>query len=94
MDTLLGVSSQDYGAAVGQPVIRGMTGVRVRILNNGFVVQDVSAMGGDHLNEVDLNEVSQIEVVRGPSSLLYAKGTVGGVINLSLIHISEPTRHV
>ena len=82
LDTLLGVSSQDYGAAVGQPVIRGMTGVRVRILNNGFVVQDVSAMGGDHLNEVDLNGVSQIEVVRGPSSLLYAKGTVGGVINI------------
>ena len=62
LDTL-GVSSQDYGAAVGQPVIRGMTGVRVRILNNGFVVQDVSAMGGDHLNEVDLNGVSQIEVL-------------------------------
>ena len=59
-----------------------MTGVRVRILNNGFVVQDVSSMGGDHLNEVDLNGVSQIEVVRGPSSLLYAKGTVGGVINI------------
>ena len=37
LDDLLGVSSQDYGAAVGRPVIRGMSGTRVKILNNGFV---------------------------------------------------------
>jgi len=82
LDDLLGVSSQDYGAAVGRPVIRGMTGTRVKILNNGFVVQDVSGMGGDHANEIDFNDIKQVEIVRGPSSLLYAKGTVGGIINI------------
>ena len=82
LDELLGVSSQDYGAAVGRPVIRGMTGTRVKILNNGFVVQDVSGMGGDHTNEIDFNDIKQVEIVRGPSSLLYAKGTVGGIINI------------
>ena len=82
LDDLLGVSSQDYGAAVGRPVIRGMTGTRVKILNNGFVVQDVSGMGGDHTNEIDFNDIKQVEIVRGPSSLLYAKGTVGGIINI------------
>ena len=82
LDDLLGVSSQDYGAAVGRPVIRGMSGTRVKILNNGFVVQDVSGMGGDHANEIDFNDIKQVEIVRGPSSLLYAKGTVGGIINI------------
>ncbi|GIR11188.1 MAG: hypothetical protein CM15mP22_6080 [Gammaproteobacteria bacterium] len=39
-------------------------------------------MGADHLNEIDLFNVSQIEIIRGPSSLLYAKGALGGVINV------------
>ena len=82
LGNLLGVSSMDYGAAVGQPIIRGMSGSRVKVLNNGMVVRDVSGLGGDHLNEVDLNDVQQIEVVRGPSSLLYSNGTIGGIINV------------
>jgi len=79
---LLGVNSSDFGPAVGQPVIRGMGGTRVRILSNGKLVRDVSGLGTDHLNDVDLNDISQIEVVRGPSSLLYSNGTMGGIINI------------
>ena len=82
LDGLLGVTSTDYGPAVGQPVIRGMSGNRVKVLNNGMVVRDVSGIGGDHINDVDLNDIQQIEVVRGPSSLLYSNGTVGGIINI------------
>ena len=41
INNLLGVSSTDYGSAVGQPVIRGMSGKRVNILNNGMVIRDV-----------------------------------------------------
>ena len=66
LDGLLGVSSADYGSGVGQPIIRGMSGNRVKVLNNGMVVRDVAGIGADHVNDVDLN--------------------------LSLIHISEPTR--
>ena len=82
IDSYLGVSIADYGAAVGQPIIRGMSGPRVKILKNGMVNRDVSGLGVDHLNDVDLNDISQIEIVKGPSSLLYANGTIGGIINV------------
>ena len=82
LDGLLGVSSADYGSGVGQPIIRGMSGNRVKILNNGMVVRDVAGIGVDHVNDVDLNNIQQIEIVRGPSSLLYANGTIGGIINI------------
>ena len=44
--------------------------------------RDVSGLGVDHLNDVDLNDISQVEIVKGPSSLLYANGTIGGIINV------------
>ena len=79
---LVGVSSSDYGTAVGQPIIRGMSGSRVKILNNGVVIRDVSGLGPDHVIDADLNDIQQIEIVRGPSSLLYANGTIGGIVNI------------
>ena len=82
IDSYLGISIADYGSAVGQPIIRGMSGPRVKILKNGMVNRDVSGLGADHLNDVDLNDVQQIEIVKGPSSLLYANGTIGGIINV------------
>jgi len=82
IDGLVGVSTSDFGASVGQPVIRGLGGSRVKVLNNGKVVRDVSALGPDHLNQIDLGHLEQIEIVRGPSSLLYANGAVGGIVNI------------
>ena len=82
VDSYLGVSIADYGSAVGQPIIRGMSGPRVKILKNGMVNRDVSGLGVDHLNDLDLNDVQQVEIVKGPSSLLYANGTIGGIINV------------
>ena len=82
LNDLLGVSSADYGSGVGQPIIRGMSGSRVKILDNGLVNRDVSGLGADHINDVDLSNVQQIEVIRGPSSLLYTNGTIGGIVNI------------
>ena len=82
IDRYLGISIADYGSAVGQPIIRGMSGSRVKILKNGIVNRDVSFVGADHLNDLDLNDISQIEIVKGPSSLLYANGSIGGIINV------------
>ncbi len=82
LDDYAGIASSDYGAAVGQPVIRGLSGDRVKILSNSVPVRDVSGIGADHLNEVDLSNVQQIEIAKGPASLLYASGTAGGIINI------------
>ena len=82
LSALAGVSSNNFGPAVGQPVIRGMSGNRVKLLQNGMVIRDVSGIGPDHANDVDLNNVQQIEVIRGASSLLYSNGASGGVINI------------
>ena len=99
IDSYLGVSIADYGATVGQPIIRGMSGPRVKILKNGMVNRDVSGLGVDHLNDIDLNDVQQIEIVKGPSSLLYANGTTGGIINvvdnaIATMDIEEPLINV
>ena len=82
LDNLLGVQSSDFGVAVGHPIIRGLSGKRVRIMNNGKTLRDVSTVGDDHMDEVDLNDIQQIEIVRGPSSLLYSSGSVGGIVNI------------
>ncbi len=82
VDSYLGVSIADFGAAVGQPIIRGMSGPRVKVLKNSLVNRDVSGLGADHLNDIDLNDLEQVEIIKGPSSLLYANGTSGGIINV------------
>ena len=82
LESYPGVSSRDFGAAVGQPVIRGMSGDRVKILSDGLVTRDVSGIGEDHVSDVDLTNVEQIEVIRGPASLLYANGSMGGIVNV------------
>jgi len=82
LDDLLGVGTSDYGSAVGHPIIRGLGGTRVKVMRNGRVNRDASGLGADHPVEIDFNNIQQIEVVRGPSSLFYANGTSGGIINI------------
>ena len=82
LDGLTGVGSADYGAAIGQPIIRGMSGARIKVLNNGLVVRDVAGIGADHPNDIDLSNITQVEIVKGPASMLYANGTIGGIINI------------
>jgi Outer membrane cobalamin receptor protein len=62
LDNLLGVSNADFGPAIGQPIIRGMSGSRVKVLSNGMVVRDVSTLGPDHPNNIDLSNAEQVEV--------------------------------
>ena len=82
IDSLVGVATADFGAVAGQPIIRGLGGTRVKVLNNGTVVRDVSALGPDHAIDVSLSDLEQIEIVRGPSALMYSNGSVGGIINV------------
>lgn len=84
-DTLqneLGITSQSFGAGVGSPVIRGQAGPRVRVMQNSLGNNDVSALSPDHANGVDPIIAERIEVLRGPSTLLYGNGAIGGVVNV------------
>ena len=86
---LSGVNNADYGAAVGQPSIRGLTGNRTKILSNNITVNDLSSLSADHINNVDLNNISHIEVLRGPSSIFTYGGTSGGIVNVISDIISD-----
>ncbi len=84
-DTLkneIGVNSASFGTAVGQPIIRGQTGNRVNILQNGVGVTDASNVSPDHANGVEAVLAERLEVIRGPSTLLYGSGSIGGVVNV------------
>jgi iron complex outermembrane receptor protein len=77
-----GVHANYYGPVASSPVIRGLDGPRVRILNNGLDTADVSRIGPDHAISADAITAQQIEVLRGPATLLYGSGAIGGVINV------------
>ena len=77
-----GISSSGYGAAVSRPVIRGLGGSRVAVLEDGMDAVDASSISPDHAVAVHLQGASQIEVLRGPATLLYGSGAFGGVVNV------------
>ena len=77
-----GITSQSFGAGVGTPVIRGQSGPRVRVLQNSLGSNDVSSLSPDHANGVEPILVERIDVLRGPSTLLYGSGAIGGVVNV------------
>ena len=82
IDSLVGVATADMGAVAGQPIIRGLSGTRVKVLNNGTVIRDVSGLGPDHAIDASLSDLQQIEIVRGPSALMYSNGSLGGIVNV------------
>lgn len=77
-----GLSSASFGPAVGQPVVRGQQGVRVSVLQNSLLVGDASSLSADHGIAVEPLLADSIEVLRGPSTLLYGGGAIGGVVNV------------
>ncbi|MEO6244676.1 MAG: TonB-dependent receptor plug domain-containing protein, partial [Opitutaceae bacterium] len=77
-----GVSSTYYGPGASRPVIRGLGGDRVRVLDNGVGALDASNVSPDHNTAVEPLFASRIEVLRGPSTLLYGSSAVGGAVNV------------
>ncbi|MCR6497171.1 Plug domain-containing protein [Thermomonas sp. S9] len=69
-----GVQSSNFGPGVGRPIIRGMDGPRVAILSGGLSSQDVSTVSQDHAPAIEPFLADQIEVLKGPSTLLYGSG--------------------
>jgi iron complex outermembrane receptor protein len=77
-----GLAVSSVGPATARPVIRGLGGDRVLVLEDGARVGDLSSTSSDHALSVDPLNAHRIEVVRGPTALLYGSNAIGGVINL------------
>ena len=78
-----GISSNQFGAGTSRPVIRGQDGPRIKILQNSSENIDVYTLSPDHAVTVDPALAKQVEVIRGPSTLLFGAGTVGGLVNVT-----------
>lgn len=78
----LGVQSSAYGPGAGRPIIRGMDSARVRITESGLGVADVSGASPDHRVAADTLNARQVEILRGPATLLYGSGAIGGLVNI------------
>ncbi len=77
-----GVNSSYFGPVSSSPIIRGLDGPRVKILQNGLDASDASRIGPDHVVSTESSNATQIEVLRGPATLLYGSGAIGGVVNV------------
>ena len=87
-----GVAARSFGPAPARPVIRGLDGDRVQILQDGQRMGDLSSQSGDHGVAVNPAAASRIDVVRGPATLLYGANAVGGLVNVITEDI--PTRPI
>jgi iron complex outermembrane receptor protein len=77
-----GVASRSFGPAPARPVVRGLDGDRVQILQDGQRMGDLSSQSGDHGVTVNPAAAQRIEVVRGPATLLYGANAIGGLVNI------------
>ncbi len=77
-----GVTSTTFGPNASRPVLRGLDGARIRVLQNSLQILDASTQSVDHAIPIDPLIVDQIEIVRGPMGILYGASAVGGVVNI------------
>ncbi len=78
----VGIAQRTMGRAAARPIIRGMGGDRLLILEDGGRTGDKSASAADHAVAIDPTTATNIEITRGPASLIYSSGTLGGVVNV------------
>ena len=88
-----GLAVTSMGPTVSQPVIRGLSGDRVLMLEDGTAAGDASNSGADHTTALDPSSARRIEVVRGPGALLYGGNALGGVINIIRDEIPSAVPH-
>lgn len=87
-----GVAARSFGPAPSRPVVRGLDGDRVLILQDGQRMGDLSSQSGDHGVTINPAAAERIEVVRGPATLLYGTNAIGGLVNIITDDI--PTRRI
>jgi iron complex outermembrane recepter protein len=84
-----GVAMRSFGSAPARPVIRGLDGDRILVLENGERMGDIAETSADHAISLDPLVANRVEIVRGPASLLYGSSALGGVINLMTADIPD-----
>ena len=77
-----GISASSFGPTASRPILRGLSGDRIRLLTDGIGSFDVSASSPDHAVALNPLTAERIEVLRGPSALLYGSSAIGGVVNI------------
>ena len=77
-----GVSATSFGPVASAPVLRGLSGDRVRVLTDGIGTLDLSSSGPDHAISINPITAERIEVLRGPAALLFGSSAIGGVVNV------------
>ncbi|GAB1577095.1 TonB-dependent receptor domain-containing protein [Bordetella petrii] len=82
LNGLPGVHSDTFGGGASRPVIRGQTAPRVKVLSDGSELMDASGVSPDHAVTTEPLLAERIEVLRGPATLLYGGGAIGGVVNV------------
>lgn len=82
LERLPGINTNFHGNVASTPVIRGLSGPRVLITQNSLDVSDVSRVGPDHAVASEVSTAQQVEVLRGPATLFYGSGAIGGVVNI------------
>jgi iron complex outermembrane receptor protein len=88
-----GVTATFFGPAASRPVIRGLGGDRVQVLTDGLATLDASGVSDDHAVAIDPALADQIEVLRGPATLLYGSGAAGGLVNIVTNRLHEHGAH-
>ena len=77
-----GITNSGFGPGVGRPVIRGQVGNRVKVMQNSSGTLDASSASGDHAITTEALVAERIEVLRGPATLRYGNGAIGGIVNV------------
>jgi len=77
-----GITATYFGPSASRPIIRGLSGERVQVLEDSLSALDVSSLSEDHAVSIEDSLAKQIEIVKGPAALLYGSGAVGGVVNV------------
>ncbi|MFW6290539.1 MAG: TonB-dependent receptor [Mariniphaga sp.] len=88
LERLPGISAIDIGAGQSKPIIRGLGFNRVVVVENG-IKHEAQQWGADHGLEVDQFAFDRIEVIKGPSSLMYGSDAIGGVIDLKQVEVPQ-----
>ncbi|MBV9747248.1 MAG: TonB-dependent receptor plug domain-containing protein, partial [Acetobacteraceae bacterium] len=82
LERLPGVSATSFGPTASRPILRGFQGDRIRVLTDGIGAIDVSNTSVDHPVVIDPLLAERVEVLRGPSALLFGSSAIGGVVNV------------